>query len=80
MTAARLHERGLALTRWEQAGGDVGRLLRLDRRVRRGQLTDFPELRAEAPLGVEPRQRWAQILRCDACGATIVDCACPPGP
>jgi len=78
LSRARLHERGVALTRWELAGGDVDRLLRLDRRVRRGQLTDFPELLDEAPLGLEPRQRWVQVLRCGVCGETILDCPCEP--
>jgi hypothetical protein len=78
LSRARLSERGVALTRWELAGGDVGRLLRLDRRVWRGLLTDFPELLGEAPLGLEPRQRWVQALRCGVCGETILDCPCEP--
>jgi hypothetical protein len=78
LTAARLHERGVALLRWERLGGDVEALCRLDRAVRAGRRTDFPGLATEAPLGFEPRQQWAQILRCDVCGATIADCACPP--
>jgi hypothetical protein len=42
LTSERVTERGTALARWLAAGGDVDQLLQLDRRVRRGLLTEWP--------------------------------------
>jgi hypothetical protein len=47
----RLHERGAALGAWLDAGLDLERLLRLDRRVRAARVTDWPGRRP----GPEPR-------------------------
>lgn len=52
----RLSERGAALARWIKAGGDVDRLATLDRRVRHGRCTDFPNRRP----GAEPRDAAEQ--------------------
>jgi hypothetical protein len=45
----RLAERGAALARWLAAGGDVDRLCRLDRAVRRARTTDWPGRPAGEP-------------------------------
>jgi hypothetical protein len=50
--AERRRERGRALRAWVEAGGDVGALADLDRRVARAAATDWPGRRA----GPEPRQ------------------------
>jgi hypothetical protein len=42
MTVDRLRERGRAMLSWEQAGGSVDRLARLDHLVRHGRCTDWP--------------------------------------
>ena len=53
MTAARLKERGRALSAFERAGGRTGRLVWLDEEVREGRRTDWPG----RPRGLEPRTR-----------------------
>lgn len=42
MTVERLVERGNAMVAWLEAGGSVNRLATLDRRVRRGERSDWP--------------------------------------
>jgi hypothetical protein len=42
MTTERLAERGKAILAWEAAAGDVDALARVDRRCRRGLVTDWP--------------------------------------
>lgn len=54
LTFGRLHERGTALGRWIDAGGDVDRLVALDRATRHAERTDFPGRPAE-----EPEVRWS---------------------
>ncbi len=49
MTFDRLHERGAALGRWIDAGGSTVRLIKLDCRVRRGEVTDWPGRTADEP-------------------------------
>jgi hypothetical protein len=84
LTFERLHERGVALARWLDAGGSIDRLCRLDRRVRAGRCSDFPgrgagaELRASAipELDVpeadpEPPPGWRRALRCARCGRAV---------
>ena len=48
LSFTRLRERGAALGEWIKAGGDVDRLAELDRRVRHGRCTDFPNRRPGA--------------------------------
>ena len=62
--AGRLLEQERALRAWEAAGGDVGRLERLARRVAAGRCTDWPG-------------RWAGTLEWRACPALR---AADPGP
>jgi hypothetical protein len=52
MDVERRRERGRALRTWVEAGGDVGALADLDRRVARAAATDWPG----RPAGPEPRQ------------------------
>jgi hypothetical protein len=49
LSAERLQERGRALGAWEAAGGRLAPLLRLERRVRSGRVTDWPTRAAGEP-------------------------------
>jgi hypothetical protein len=69
LTAERLHERGRALYALQDAGASIDRLIRLDRRVRHAQTTDWPG----RPGGPEPRKPWETVCLCARCGEL------PPG-
>jgi hypothetical protein len=62
MTTERLVERGSAILAWQAAGGDVGKLARLDRAVRKAdpRTTDWPGRRPgpEVRNGI-PDLDWA---------------------